>query len=222
MAGEPRGEVHDMLGDAEIERAAGALAEARRFRRAIDGLPEGCRPTSLADAYAVQDRLIALYGEPIGGWYCACTNPDIQARLGLAEPYYARLLGSSILASPAAISAAHFPNRLILECEFGFRLGRDLAPRPAPYGPDEVAEAVASVHPTLEVVSGFLRNWIEKDIFHVIADNGIDGALVVGPGVADWRRLDLKRMPVELRLNGKAAQRGSGASILGDPFAAFH
>jgi 2-keto-4-pentenoate hydratase len=203
-----------------IDQAARILLEARRAGRAIAELPTDCRPATVADGYAVQDRLIELLGEPVGGWFCACTNPEIQHLLGLDGPYWARLLAAALHESPAILPAAGFVS-IALECEFAFRLGRDLPPRERPYAPGEVADAVATAHPAIEVVSGHLEDWPNQGIASVIADNGTDGALVHGEGVADWRGLDLPRITVGLEVNGEKAREGSGANVLGDPLAAL-
>lgn len=209
-----------MLTAEQIDRAAALLAEARARNRMIDAIPEDVRPRTIGEAYAIQERLAERLGRETAGWFCACTNREIQSMLGLSEPYYARLFRSLVFESPAEIRAADFPP-IAIECEFGFELGRDLPPRGQGYERSEVIDAVAAVRPTIEVVAGFLKDWPKQDVFSVIADNGTDGALVVGEAVAGWRDFDLKAVAVELRVNGKAERQGSGANVLGDPLEAF-
>jgi 2-keto-4-pentenoate hydratase len=204
----------------QVDEAAQILVAARRGNLVIDGIPETCRPMTLADAYAVQDGFIERLGTEVGGWFGACTNTVIQEMLGLDEPYYARLLAPFIFESPARLDTAEYPP-IVLECEFAFRLGRDLPPRDEAYSRAEVEDAIASVHPAIEVVAGHLRDWPNQDVFSVIADNGTDGALVVGRGVEDWRGLDLVATSVELHVNGTCERTGSGARVLGDPLGAF-
>ena len=164
--------------------------------------------------------MIERLGWPTAGWFCACTNTVIQDMLGLAEPYCATLLADFIFDSPATLKSAEFPP-ILLECEFGFKLMRDLPARAEPYTRDEVETAIASVHPTIEVVAGHLRDWTNQDVFSVIADNGTDGALIVGEGTENWRTLDLINARVQLMVNGKVERQGSGANVLGDPLDAF-
>jgi len=204
----------------QVDRAASILKAARLDVRVIAGLPERCRPASLAEAYAIRDRLIELLDWPTGGWFCACTNRDIQQLLRLDEPYYARLLADFVKPSPAVLRSDQFPP-IVLECEFGFRLGEDLPSRSQPYSRAEIEAAVESVHPTIEVVAGHLESWPSQDIFSVIADNGTDGALIYGEGRKDWARLDLTHMPVNLRVNAELKRQGSGANVLGDPLQSF-
>jgi len=209
-----------MLTPEQIDDAASVLVKARLDNVMIDAIPAACRPRSLHDAYGVQDRMAELLGWRHGGWFCACTNLEIQSMLGLAEPYYARLFEQFILDSPARLDPDDFPP-MVLECEFGFRLAHDLPARSAPYSRAEVETAIATVHPTIEVVAGHLRDWPNQDVYSVIADNGTDGALIVGPGTEDWRGLDLTGTEVVLSINGREERRGSGANVLSDPLAAF-
>ena len=208
------------MNEADIDRAAQILKQARVNVQVIPGLPDSCRPANLKDAYAIGQRLIELLGWQTAGWFCACTNRYIQELLRLDEPYYSRLLADYVKPSPAVLSTQAFPP-IVLECEFGFRLNDDLPPREQPYTRAEVARAVESVHPTIEVVAGHLENWPAQDVFSVIADNGTDGALIVGDGASQWTHLDLVNMPVNLTVNGELKRQGSGANVLGDPMTSF-
>ncbi|MEM7427596.1 MAG: fumarylacetoacetate hydrolase family protein [Pseudomonadota bacterium] len=207
--------------DAEqIRAAAQLLASARNENRVHDEIPSDTRPANLADAYAIQDALAEELGWDAGGWFCACTNQVIQDILGLREPYYARLFSRYIFESPARLRSSEYPP-IVLECEFGFRLGGDLPSRGDSYTRREVEAAIVSVHPTIEVVAGHLKDWPNQEVWSVIADNGTDGALVVGKGKQDWRELDLVNMPVTLEINGEEKRSGTGANVLGDPLEAF-
>jgi 2-keto-4-pentenoate hydratase len=55
----------------------------------------------------------------------------------------------------------------------------------------------------------------------LIADNAVHGAWVKGALVTNWRELDLAAQAVELRVNGKVVERGSGRAVLGHPLNAL-
>ena len=207
------------MGDA-TERAADLLWTARREGRVIPGLPADCAPANLAQAYAVQAALFRRLGGRRAGFFVGCSNPVIQRQLGLAEPYRAPLLPETLHQSPLTIAADTLPGA-ILETEFAFRLGRDLAPREEPYGTSEVAAAVATLHPAIEIVSSHLADWTRQPVWSIIADNGTDGGLVLGPGLADWESLDRPAVAVTLRVNGEVRCRGSGRDVMGDPLTVF-
>eukprot|EP00494_Astrolonche_serrata_P003828 UN03836 len=67
-----------MLTDSDIIEAASILTKARRSNLIIDSIPDEVKPTTLQEAYSVQDKFIELLGEETRGWFGACTNVVIQ------------------------------------------------------------------------------------------------------------------------------------------------
>lgn len=201
-----------------IERCAEFFHTARTNGRLLAEVPGALKPKTLADAYAVQDRVFELLGGNPAGWFLGCTNPAIQRQLGITHPYAARLMESVVHPSPARLA---FPGELpvVLEVEFAFRLGKDLPARAASYSMEEVADAIATVHPAIEVVISHLADWTKQPFLDLVADNGTDGALVYGDGLAHWRDLDLQKVVAQLCVDGEVAQIGSGANIDGGPLA---
>ena len=182
----------------------------------LTGLPHDLSPQSLDEAYAVQDRLFDLLGIETGGWFLGCTNPEIQSQLGITHPYAARLLSPVLHPSPGRVVVREgFP--IVLEVEFAFRLADDLPPRNTAYSVEEVADAVASVHPAIEVVVSYLKDWTHQPFFDLVADNGTDGALVYGDGVTDWRDIDLSLVSVELMVDDTLLQKGAGKNVDSGP-----
>ena len=86
--------------DRRAADAAALLGDARRDHRAISGLPAPCRPLDIDQAYAVQrafvERLIHDEGGQAVGYKIGCTNSVAQDLLGVAEPFYGRILTSSV------------------------------------------------------------------------------------------------------------------------------
>lgn len=205
---------------AAIDRAATLLKNARFKKRLLDDLPETCRPRTIEEAYAIQDRLVQMLGDSTGGWFLGCTNIAIQHQLGLKEPYYARLLQSSVQEGPYSLQ---LPKELsaVLELEFAFKLSRDIPATMEKYSEKAIAPFIASVHPAIEVVIGYLRDWTHKDIYSIIADNGTDGILVYGEGVSRWQSLDLNELPITLSVNGNVVREGKGSNVLDGPLSAM-
>ena len=167
-----------------IDRAARILAAARVEKYQIDALPDACTPRTLDDGYAVQARLLELLGTEPAGWLLGLTNEYMQRIFDVDRPYYARLLMPNLHRSPARFGRDDFLTRG-LECEVAFRMAKDLPPRDRPYAIEEVAEAVAAMHPAIEVVNAHFTDWLNLDVPNILADNGTDGALVCGAGRAD-------------------------------------
>src|SRR4051812_19302746 len=188
-----------------IDAAAGALATARTGQP-IAGLPEGARPQSEADSYAIQDAVLRRLGERVGG-YKVGFSPEGGI---FCAPIYA----SKVHASPAGLPARGF-HLIGIECEIGFRLNQAFAERAKPYSRDEVLGA-ASLHPTIEIVDSRYQDFRSLDRLQVLADNFSNGALVYGAAASGWQGLDLAHPPIAVTADGKDFAECTGLRA-GDP-----
>jgi len=202
------------------EEAARLLAAARGDARLLEALPEPMRPADTIEGYAIQDAFARLWGVEVAGWKVACTAAEQQAFLGVDEPFSGRIFAPYLLDSPAELASAAFHMRG-LEGEFAFRLGRALAPRAGEFGRDEVAAAVAAVCPAVEVVDPRFRDWLAVGAPSLVADNAVNGALVLGPARADWRAIDLEGHKVRMSCNGETVGEGTAAEAMGNPLNAL-
>lgn len=84
-----------------------------------------------------------------------------------------------------------------------------------------MADAIATVHPAIELVTSRLQDWTRQPMFDLIADNGTDGALVFGEGVREWRGIDLVGLVAQLQVDGRKVRSGVGENALGNPLAAM-
>ncbi len=196
------------------------LFDARLQRVRLHELPTGVRPTTVPEAYECQAKLVELItahdsGHCIG-YKVACTNSTAQRYLGVTEPFSGRLLSTLTFDSPAVLPSSDFFMRVI-ESEYAFRFARDLPPTGNPLDRDQIADALAGVLPGIEIVDSRFHSWTTIGAKMLIADNGSHGAWVKGAMVTNWRHLDLAAEPVELSVNGKVIERGSGAAVLGHP-----
>jgi 2-keto-4-pentenoate hydratase len=202
-------------------RAARTLLDARRGVYKIPGLPADCRPRDVDDAYQVQDALLALMGEASSGWFLACTAPAMQKAHGLPGPYFGRMLANAVFDSPATVAIGPSPKGWSVEIELVFRMGRDLPPRTAPYGVDEVAGAVSAMIPGLELVDGRYEDMLTVDGPSLVADNGTDGVLILGMPTVDWQSIHRANVATRLLADGELLSPGSAASVMGGPLNAL-
>ena len=205
---------------AAISEAVELLIAARGDHRRLDAFPPSCRPATIDDAYAIQEAFAAVWGAPVAGYKIGCTSDEAQKLLGAPGPFPGRVFGPVLLKSPARASAKAFHKRGI-EPEFAFTLARDLPPRAMPYGREDVAAAIAALHPAIEIVDSRWIDWLKVGIASIVADNGANGALVLGPAVTDWRKVDLPGARATLSFDGKQIAEGTGAAAMGDPFEAL-
>ncbi len=202
-----------------IERAAASLFDADTTRKALVELPDRTRPASPAEAYAIQDRFVALLGRPVG-YKIAYINPEVQKRLGIPSPMFGRLLEGRIARSPARLDSGRFFNRLV-ETEFAFRMARALPARDAPFDLERVTESVAAVIPSIEIADTRYADWQKVAPLDAVADNALGSHWVGGAPFEDVRALDLAALEVITSVNGREASRGRGANVIGSPLEAL-
>jgi 2-keto-4-pentenoate hydratase len=204
-----------------IERAALTLLAARQGGYKIPDLPADCRPRTVEDGYAIQDALLALLGRPTSGWFLVFTSPSMQKAHRIASPQYGRIPSDFVFASPARIALGRAGESWTLEIELVFRMARDLPARSRPYAEEEVADAVGAMHAGIELVEDHFESMLGVEGPSIVADNSIEGRLVLGPAVESWRSLDLGALEVTLLKNGAPAAYGGGAHVMGHPLKAL-
>lgn len=210
-----------------VEMAVSELVAARRGARPIAAITEACRPVTADDGYAVQTAFIAAWGEPVGGWKAGATLKAVQDRFGLSEPFLGPMFASTIVRSPATLKAEAFDLRpagasgkraVSVEVEFAFRLGADLAPQTDGYTEAEVLDAVEALVPAMEIITPRLDPVPGGVPGQALADCGLNGGIVLGEAVADWRGIDYPAHATKLVVDGKTVVEGTGALVLGHPF----
>lgn len=210
-----------------IAKAARELIGARRNGRPLASLPEDCRPLTADDGYTVQKAVIAGWSDPVGGWKSGATLDAIQQRFGLTEPFLGPIFAATVLQSPATAPAAQFDLRapgadgkrgVAVEVEFAFRLGKVVAPRVSGYSEAEVLDAVEAMVPAIEIISPRFESIPFGTPGQALADCGVNGGIVLGTPVADWRGIDYPAHKTSLVVDGKTVVEGTGALVLGHPF----
>ncbi|HEV2675578.1 MAG TPA: fumarylacetoacetate hydrolase family protein [Aliidongia sp.] len=188
--------------------AARLLIAAHRTGQAIDRLPEALRPTTIEDAYAIQDHVSAALGA-IGAWKVGQGGPT--GPISIAPIYADRVFPSGTVLDPATLPGT------ALEMEFAFRMSQDLPPRPQPYGYDEVVAAIEGFCPCIEVLSSRYKDKTDFPSAEILADGNANGALVYGGPLADWGLLDFATQKVDLEIDGEIKQSAVGTHPAGDP-----
>ena len=158
---------------------------------AIEMLPDGCRPGTVAQGYEAQRALAAATGEAVVGWKIAATSVSGQRHINVEGPIAGRLLANRVHHSPCAVPFG--ANRMaVAEAEFAFVIGADLPAREHDYPVDEVLAAVATLHPAIELPDSRFADFTRAGIAQLAADNACAHEFVLGPATgADWRAIDL-------------------------------
>ena len=201
-----------MLDKDQIAAASQVLVQHWRDGSKLDALETRLRPQSRADGYAVQ----AALGDQVFGWKIAATSAAGQKHISVAGPLAGRIMRDTVIADGGTASMAGNAMR-VGEPEFCFRMGRDLAPRPAPYSVDEVLAAVDTLHPAIEIPDSRFTDFASTGEAQLIADNACAHLFVLGAATsANWRAMDLVEERPQITLRGERYV-GHGKNVLGDP-----
>jgi 2-keto-4-pentenoate hydratase len=125
-----------------------------------------------------------------------------------------RLLESGATFAPPA-------GLLGIECEFGFRLGRNFPIGSETLSIDSIRSAVAECFPTIEIAGRRVPPSVPITEVSVIADLCFAVAVVRGPAIPHWQELDLCTLPVTALIDGAVVGSGDGRVVLGNPLAAL-
>lgn len=199
-----------------ITSAAEALVHLWQQRERFNGLPADIRPRDRQEGYAVQQALTSLQSHAVFGWKIAATSTAGQAHIGVDGPLAGHLYTDRVLQNGAEVTLYNNLMR-VAEIEFAFRLGRTLLPRDRAYSVHEVLDAVACVHPSIEVPDSRYEDFVTAGAPQLIADNACANLFVLGPRADDWREFDYVNGAVGVTLNELPVESGYGRNVLGDP-----
>ncbi|MCL7460587.1 fumarylacetoacetate hydrolase family protein [Micromonospora echinofusca] len=164
-------------------------------------------------AYGVQTALIQRRldrGERVVGLKMGLTSKAKMAQVGVDEVIWGRLTDTMRIPDGGTLDPTAFIHPRV-EPEVAFLLDR--LPEPGePVG--DFTDAVRAVAPAIEVIDSRYANFTFS-LPDVIADNTSAAAFVIGP----WSPVPdgLDNLGVLLEIDGRVAQVGSTAAILGDP-----
>jgi 2-keto-4-pentenoate hydratase len=211
--------VTDAARPSELDALAEALRTAERTRTPIAQVSATLPGLTAADAYAIQERLVAprvAAGETLEGWKIGLTSAAMQRQLGVDQPDYGAILSGWVVPDRATLPMDAFIAPRV-EAEICFRLARPLQ------GPgvsvEEVLAATAGVSAAIEIIDSRIRDW-KLTLVDTIADMASSARIVVAPTSVAVTGLDLRSVTVELLRDGEVVADGVGAACLGDPAAA--
>ncbi len=165
---------------------------------------------SASDAYAIQRRVAEVVGA-VGGFK--------TGRRAGQDQIMAPIFQKDVRASPAIFTRADI-DRIGIELEVGFIVHRPL-PDPESADFESQARACVSAVAALEIVDTRLTDIDSAAPLLRLADNQLNGAMVVGAPRADWQALDLTTVNARLNLGSQTVLDGSADVPGGDAFATF-
>lgn len=200
----------------DIERMSDALVAARRDRAPIPPLTAEFPDMTAEDAYGVQQGLVRSLlaeGDSIIGYKLGLTSRPMQEMLGVDQPDYAPVLGSTVYADGSTIDLTRFiaPR---MEAEICVVLDAPLS------GPHctaaEAWQATRGVVAALEIVDSRIADW-KIGLADTIADLASNGAVAFGSRVVPLADFDPALIGMVFTRNGDLVSTGAGAAALGGP-----
>jgi 2-keto-4-pentenoate hydratase len=205
-----------MYSERQINQAAATLLQLWKQQSRCGGLPDTCRPSSRIEGYAVQQAMAEQQLHALYGWKIAATSVEGQRHIAVNGPLAGRLYTDRVLHNGAPVNL-HNNLMRVAEIEFAFRFARKLPPRDSDYSVDEVLDAVACVHPSIEVPDSRYNDFVKAGEAQLIADNACANLFILGPRAEDWQNFDYLNQAIEVRLNDELVESGFGRNVLGDP-----
>ncbi len=204
----------DLVRQRELARL---LATLRRESRQQSGLDPALVPPDKDTAYRVAQMVEEELGWQVVGWKIAAMKEEMQKALRTDSPIYGRVFAPGIKPSPVVVEHARQCSP-IPEVEYQARLGADLPPRSKPYSVEEVGEAVASLHPGIELAEcRFAHDDRFPPLAAVLADGAGSGTICHGPPIEGWKTRAIPEQEVVLLCNGEPRRRGTAAAALDHP-----
>lgn len=171
-------------------------------------------------AYAVQ-RLLVVRRQThkpakLAGLKVGLTSSTMQKFCGVNQPVVGYIFSDLVAQSPARIHAADF-GRLGIESELAVRLAKPLDPAAATAKPAELLEYISAIAPAFELVDDRGADYNTLDAGSIVAENGWNGGLVLGPVVESLPAAALSKHIGTLRVNGTIVSQGVSTDVMGGP-----
>jgi len=199
-----------------IKELGDALYEALIARQPIAPLTATHPEMTIADAYNVQQRMLARRlekGERVIGKKIGVSSKPVMNMLGVHQPDFGYLLDGMVYNEGESIEIAGLIQPKA-EGEIAFLLKKDLQ------GPGvtaaDVLAATEGVMACFEVVDSRIQDWKIK-IQDTVSDNASCGVFVLGDQLVDLASLDLALCGMVLEKNGEIVVTGAGAASMGHP-----
>jgi 2-keto-4-pentenoate hydratase len=209
--------------EADIDKAAAFVVEARLARLRLKALPTGLAVTRIEHGYAIQDRantrLAARLGQRVG-YKIGGTTETMRDYIRVEEPVAGEIFESTVHASGARLRLGDYVQPGI-ETEIAVRLAAPLRRRVRPYEMGEVAEAVGSIMAAIELVDDRYEDFRTMGAPLMIADNAFDAGSVLGSPIQDWRTIPLDRLRARTFIDGRLVVEAMSSELMGHPLAAL-
>lgn len=204
--------------DIAARRAAEKLLAEHKANSRFRSLGPLATPATIADAYDIQDKYVALLRAEHGaaiGYKVGLTSATMQAFCGIDHPIAGVVLATRVHQSGATVRRSAF-GRLGLEFEIAVRIKSDVAAASGPITLATIAPHIGGVCAAIEIVDDRDADYASLDVLSLVADNSWNAGIVLSEFSTAWT--DLEGVLGRATKDGAMIGEGHGRDILGHPF----
>ncbi len=199
-----------------LESVANLLHTARLNKTPVIQLSKQNINLNREQAYLVQELGIALRersGEKKIGLKMGLTSEGKRKQMNLDSPLYGELTAKMQIQNNTTFNISPLIHSKI-EPEVAFLFKKDLQGNVTR---EQVLDATEAVCACLEILDSRYDQFKYFSMEDVIADNSSSSHFILGPWIKDFKKLDLKKLNMQMSINGEARQSGLSSEISGDP-----
>jgi 2-keto-4-pentenoate hydratase len=199
----------------DILAAAEVLFNAAKYKTTCDPVRSIIGDSDVEKAYKVQWENVQKYlasGEVIVGKKIGLTSFAVQKQLGVDQPDYGVLYGSTEIENNGSIAFADLMQPKA-EAEIAFVMSKDLE---GEITMDNLVDAIDYAAASIEIVGSRVSDWNIR-ITDTIADNASASHFVLGDEKVRLNDLDLVNCKMRMTRNGEVASEGNGKACMDNP-----
>jgi 2-keto-4-pentenoate hydratase len=204
------------MDDIAAQRAADWLVTEHRANHRFTTLSPA--PATIADAYDIQDKYVALLrrenGEAVG-YKVGLTSATMQAFCRIDHPIGGVVLASRVHRSGVRVRRPDF-GRLGLEFEIAVHIKSDIPAAASAYTAETIRPYIDGVCAAIELVDDRAADYTDLDVRSLVADNSWNAGIVLSDFQSVWP--DLASMRGRATRDEELIGEGHGRDILGHPF----
>ncbi|AWB65258.1 hypothetical protein C2869_01815 [Saccharobesus litoralis] len=212
------------LTDSEISQLSDTLFSARSQKQVLESYP-GKVPSTLEEAYQVQDLSIKKATEQIVGWKIGMVPPELREQMQSE-----RIMGPIFSNVYHYVGKAHQDGEKVdlpvfdggfiaIEAELVLEIAQDITPGSVDTS-QGVEHLVKNVYTGIEIASSAVPDLNSYGPAAIISDFGNNYGMVVGNPIEDWQNV-IARTQTSLYIDGELINQAPTNGVLNGPMAAL-
>lgn len=202
---------------ASMDPRARAFVDARLSATGVTSYP-GEKPTTLSEAYEIQNSAVNAFPDTLVGWKVGGINGEWRDQLGVS-----RLLGPVYdsyrhLYSGASIDMPVFSEGFAaVEGEVTAVISKDVPADKTSLTREEAIGFIGSLHLGVEIASSPFAEINDHGPLVTISDFGNNRGLILGDEIPEWQNLDIESWEFETCINGQSVGKAVPNAMPGGP-----